>query len=78
MEPLPFGTKTAGYAEMSHAACTFNNDGSIYAYSVCCDWSKGAENHNPSTAKTYIVIRGTYIRQVYFEFLFIDTRTFVS
>ncbi|KAF9688902.1 hypothetical protein SADUNF_Sadunf01G0036100 [Salix dunnii] len=34
----------------------FNNDGSIYAYSVCYDWGKGAENHNPSTAKTYIYL----------------------
>ncbi|RWR93052.1 protein RAE1 [Cinnamomum micranthum f. kanehirae] len=25
---------------------TFNNDGSIFAYAVCYDWSKGAENHN--------------------------------
>ncbi|KAI9120508.1 hypothetical protein K1719_007541 [Acacia pycnantha] len=35
---------------------TFNNDGSIFAYSVCYDWSKGAENHNPATAKTYIFL----------------------
>ncbi|XP_044479579.1 protein RAE1-like [Mangifera indica] len=35
---------------------TFNNDGSIFAYSVCYDWSKGAENHNPATAKTYIYL----------------------
>ncbi|WJX26296.1 Poly(A)+ RNA export protein rae1 [Trifolium repens] len=34
----------------------FNNDGSIYAYAVCYDWSKGAENHNPATAKTYIFL----------------------
>ncbi|KAJ6934270.1 hypothetical protein NC651_009339 [Populus alba x Populus x berolinensis] len=34
----------------------FNNDGSIFAYSVCYDWSKGAENHNPATAKTYIYL----------------------
>ncbi|GKV45406.1 hypothetical protein SLEP1_g52487 [Rubroshorea leprosula] len=34
----------------------FNNDGSIFAYSVCYDWSKGAENHNPGTAKTYIFL----------------------
>ncbi|KAJ8625778.1 hypothetical protein MRB53_034308 [Persea americana] len=27
---------------------TFNNDGSIFAYAVCYDWSKGAENHNPA------------------------------
>ncbi|CAH1445128.1 unnamed protein product [Lactuca virosa] len=35
---------------------SFNNDGSIYAYAVCYDWSKGAENHNPSTAKTSIYL----------------------
>ncbi|KAK6156892.1 hypothetical protein DH2020_011140 [Rehmannia glutinosa] len=35
---------------------SFNNDGSIFAYSVCYDWSKGAENHNPSTAKSYIYL----------------------
>lgn len=34
----------------------FNNDGSIFAYSVCYDWSKGAENHNPATAKPYIFL----------------------
>ncbi|CAI9304291.1 protein RAE1 [Lactuca sativa] len=35
---------------------SFNNDGSIYAYAVCYDWGKGAENHNPSTAKTSIYL----------------------
>lgn len=35
---------------------TFNNDGSIFAYSVCYDWSKGAENHNPAAAKNYIFL----------------------
>ncbi|KAK7246777.1 hypothetical protein RIF29_41647 [Crotalaria pallida] len=35
---------------------TFNTDGSIFAYSVCYDWSKGAENHNPATAKTHIFL----------------------
>ncbi|KAL6182739.1 PREDICTED: protein RAE1-like [Fragaria vesca subsp. vesca] len=35
---------------------TFNNDGSIFAYSVCYDWHKGAGNHNPSTAKTSIFL----------------------
>ncbi|KAL0335144.1 UNVERIFIED_CONTAM: protein RAE1 [Sesamum radiatum] len=34
----------------------FNNDGSVFAYAVCYDWSKGAENHNPSTAKTSIYL----------------------
>ncbi|XP_022153448.1 protein RAE1-like [Momordica charantia] len=35
---------------------TFNQDGSIFAYAVCYDWSKGAENYNPATAKTYIYL----------------------
>ncbi|KAF3792386.1 RAE1 protein, partial [Nymphaea thermarum] len=35
---------------------TFNSDGSIFAYAVCYDWSKGAENYNPATAKTYILL----------------------
>ncbi|XP_057247102.1 protein RAE1 isoform X2 [Beta vulgaris subsp. vulgaris] len=35
---------------------SFNTDGSIYAYSSCYDWSKGAENHNPTTAKSYIFL----------------------
>ncbi|KAL9224741.1 hypothetical protein vseg_000750 [Gypsophila vaccaria] len=34
----------------------FNNDGSLYAYSSCYDWSKGAENHNPAAAKSYIFL----------------------
>ncbi|KAL4614724.1 hypothetical protein ACB092_07G074100 [Castanea dentata] len=38
------------------ACSTFNNDGSIYAYSVCYDWSKGAENQNPATANTHIFL----------------------
>eukprot|EP00249_Psilotum_nudum_P015790 c25521_g1_i3 orf=521-1282(-) len=35
---------------------TFNADGSIFAYAVSYDWSKGAENYNPSTAKNYILL----------------------
>ncbi|XP_021813386.1 protein RAE1-like isoform X2 [Prunus avium] len=35
---------------------TFNNDGSIFAYAVCYDWGKGAEKHNPATAKNYIFL----------------------
>ncbi|XP_041017620.1 protein RAE1 isoform X1 [Juglans microcarpa x Juglans regia] len=35
---------------------TFNNDGSLFAYSSCYDWSKGAENHNPATAKSHIFL----------------------
>ncbi|KAI3835835.1 hypothetical protein MKW92_019700 [Papaver armeniacum] len=34
----------------------FNSDGSIYAYAVCYDWSKGAENHKPATAKSSIFL----------------------
>ncbi|KAK3184924.1 hypothetical protein Dsin_032210 [Dipteronia sinensis] len=36
---------------------TFNNDGLIFAYSSCYDWSRGAENHNPATAKTYLFLQ---------------------
>ncbi|KAJ4950695.1 hypothetical protein NE237_027527 [Protea cynaroides] len=35
---------------------SFNNDGSLFAYAVSYDWSKGAENHNPATAKNYIFL----------------------
>jgi hypothetical protein len=28
---------------------------------VCYDWSKGAENHNPATAKTYIYLHTTQV-----------------
>lgn len=42
----------------------FNNDGSVYAYSVCYDWSKGAENHNPATAKSYILLHLTQESEV--------------
>ncbi|KAI3956728.1 hypothetical protein MKW92_048379 [Papaver armeniacum] len=34
----------------------FNDDGSIYAYAVCYDWSKGAENHKPATARASIFL----------------------
>ncbi|XP_024924048.1 protein RAE1 [Ziziphus jujuba] len=36
--------------------CAFNNNGSMFAYSVCYDWSKGAENHKPEAAKTQIFV----------------------
>eukprot|EP00698_Gefionella_okellyi_P004941 TRINITY_DN14564_c0_g1_i1.p1 TRINITY_DN14564_c0_g1~~TRINITY_DN14564_c0_g1_i1.p1 ORF type:complete len:343 (-),score=63.68 TRINITY_DN14564_c0_g1_i1:42-1070(-) len=32
---------------MPISACGFNGDGSIFAYAVSYDWSKGAEYHNP-------------------------------
>eukprot|EP00270_Netrium_digitus_P010877 TRINITY_DN3405_c0_g1_i1.p1 TRINITY_DN3405_c0_g1~~TRINITY_DN3405_c0_g1_i1.p1 ORF type:complete len:361 (-),score=61.70 TRINITY_DN3405_c0_g1_i1:178-1233(-) len=42
----------------------FNNDGSIFAYAVCYDWSKGAENHNPASAKSYILLHPTQEAEV--------------
>mmetsp|Transcript_20961 Transcript_20961/g.51650 ORF Transcript_20961/g.51650 Transcript_20961/m.51650 type:complete len:200 (-) Transcript_20961:72-671(-) len=39
-------------------SATFNHDGSIFGYAVSYDWSKGAENHNPATAKNYILLHG--------------------
>ncbi|GBG81410.1 hypothetical protein CBR_g32085 [Chara braunii] len=38
---------------------TFNNDGTIFAYAVGYDWSKGAENHNPTMSKNYIFLHAT-------------------
>ncbi|GBG79400.1 hypothetical protein CBR_g29549 [Chara braunii] len=43
---------------------TFNNDGTIFAYAVSYDWSKGAENHNPATAKNYIFLHATQDSEV--------------
>ncbi|KAJ8452849.1 hypothetical protein Cgig2_014612 [Carnegiea gigantea] len=42
----------------------FNNDGSIFAHSVCYDWGKGAENHNPAMAKSYILLHLTQESEV--------------
>eukprot|EP00179_Madagascaria_erythrocladioides_P017122 CAMPEP_0198353738 /NCGR_PEP_ID=MMETSP1450-20131203/112576_1 /TAXON_ID=753684 ORGANISM="Madagascaria erythrocladiodes, Strain CCMP3234" /NCGR_SAMPLE_ID=MMETSP1450 /ASSEMBLY_ACC=CAM_ASM_001115 /LENGTH=262 /DNA_ID=CAMNT_0044059923 /DNA_START=39 /DNA_END=827 /DNA_ORIENTATION=+ len=36
----------------------FSADGNIFAYAVGYDWSRGAENHNPSTSKSYILLKG--------------------
>lgn len=40
------------------ASC-FNSDGTIFAYAVSYDWSKGAENHNPATATNHIYLHPT-------------------
>ncbi|XP_022725624.1 protein RAE1-like isoform X4 [Durio zibethinus] len=68
LSPLKYQTRCVaafpdlqGFLAMSRCSqpipcSTFNNDGSLFAYSVCYDWSKGAENHNPATAKTYIFL----------------------
>lgn len=34
----------------------FNRDGTVYAYAVSYDWSRGAAEHNPATAKNYILL----------------------
>lgn len=34
----------------------FNNDGSLYAYAVSYDWTKGYAEYNPATAKHYILL----------------------
>ena len=34
----------------------FNNDGSLYAYALSYDWSKGYAAHDPATAKHYIML----------------------
>ncbi|BBN12217.1 mRNA export factor [Marchantia polymorpha subsp. ruderalis] len=43
---------------------TFNSDGTIFAYGVSYDWSKGAENHNPSQARNYILLHPTQDSEV--------------
>lgn len=35
---------------------TFNRDGSIYAYAVSYDWSRGASEYNPTTTKNHILL----------------------
>ena len=38
------------------SAGTFNMDGTIFAYSVSYDWSKGSEYYNPAQQKNYILL----------------------
>lgn len=35
---------------------SYNADGSIYAYSVCYDWSRGHAEHQAATAKSHIML----------------------
>ena len=37
-------------------ATAYNHDGTIFAYSVSYDWSRGHTEHNPATAKNYILL----------------------
>ena len=39
-------------------------DGSIYAYGVSYDWSRGYSEHNPGTAKNYILLHATQEAEV--------------
>lgn len=45
---------TRGNAPVSCA--NFSHDGALFAYGVSYDWGKGAEAHNPTTAKNYVMI----------------------
>ncbi len=35
---------------------TFNRDGSIYAYAVSYDWSRGYAEYNPTSAQHHILL----------------------
>lgn len=40
----------------------FNADGTIFAYAVSYDWSKGAEAHQPASAANHIYLHATQAR----------------
>lgn len=42
----------------------FNADGSIYAYAVSYDWSRGFQHYNPSAMPSYIHLHGTQETEV--------------
>lgn len=42
----------------------FNRDGSLYAYAVSYDWSRGYSEYNPATAKNYILLHQTQEAEV--------------
>ncbi len=44
--------------------CCFNGDGSILAYAASYDWSRGASEHNPATAKNYIMLHAVQENEV--------------
>eukprot|EP00878_Enallax_costatus_P031862 GHUV01034917.1.p2 GENE.GHUV01034917.1~~GHUV01034917.1.p2 ORF type:complete len:168 (+),score=39.29 GHUV01034917.1:334-837(+) len=43
---------------------SFNADGSIYAYAVSYDWSKGFQHYNPTTMQNFIHLHGTQESEV--------------
>lgn len=42
----------------------YSSDGSIYAYSVCYDWSRGHAEHNPANAKSHILLHSPHDNEV--------------
>ncbi|CAK9862993.1 unnamed protein product [Sphagnum jensenii] len=42
----------------------FNHDGTIFAFAVSYDWSKGAENHMPAQAQNFILLHPTQDMEV--------------
>lgn len=43
---------------------TFNREGNIFAYAVSYDWSRGAAEYNPATAKNYILLHSVQESEV--------------
>ncbi|KAK3254562.1 Poly(A)+ RNA export protein rae1, partial [Cymbomonas tetramitiformis] len=43
---------------------SFNKDGTILAYAVSYDWSKGADHHNPATASNHILMHSVQETEV--------------
>lgn len=48
--------KAMSKADLPIPCGCFNRDGSIYAYAVSYDWSKGYAEHNPATSKSHILL----------------------
>jgi mRNA export factor len=52
-------------AEPAPITCgAFNADGSIYAYALSYDWSKGFQSYNPAQMPSYIHLHGTQEAEV--------------
>lgn len=45
-----------GLSAAPRPAGAFNSSGSIYAYALSYDWSRGYAHYNPATMKTYIML----------------------
>ncbi|XP_062094845.1 protein RAE1-like isoform X2 [Humulus lupulus] len=48
--------KTIAKCNQPVSCATFNNNGSIFVYSVCYDWSKGEVEQDPGTSKSQIFL----------------------